>query len=105
MITRNVTLKLRPNSALEFTSLIANEIIPLLRKQKGFRDEITSVARERSEAVSSSFWDTREDAEAYNRTGYQEVLKTMSRVVEGTPQLETFDVSNSTFYAIAAHGV
>jgi hypothetical protein len=78
MFTRHVTMKLRANSAAEFTRLIENEIIPLLRKQKGFRDEVTFVAPGRSEALASSFWDTKEDAEAYGRRGYQEVLKTLS---------------------------
>ena len=44
MFTRHVTMKLKANSAAEFTRIIENEIIPLLRKQKGFRDEVTFVA-------------------------------------------------------------
>jgi heme-degrading monooxygenase HmoA len=104
MFTRNVTMKLKASSAAEFTRVIENEIIPLLRKQKGFRDEITFVAPERAEAVANSFWDTKEDAEAYNRAGYQEALKTLSKVVEGTPKVETFEVANSTFHKIAAKG-
>jgi hypothetical protein len=105
MFTRHVTMKLKTNSAPEFTRIIENEIIPLLRKQKGFRDEITFVAPERSEAVANGFWDTKEDAEAYNRTGYQEVLKTLSKAVKGTPTVEIFEVANSTFHKIAAKGV
>jgi heme-degrading monooxygenase HmoA len=102
MFTRHVTIKLKANSAAEFTRVIENEIIPLLRKQKGFRDEVTFVVPERSEAIALSFWDTKEDAEAYNRTGYQEVLKTLSKVVEGDPKIETYEVANSTFHKIAA---
>jgi heme-degrading monooxygenase HmoA len=102
MYTRHVTMKLKANSSAEFTRVIENEIIPLLRKQKGFRDEITFVAPERSEAVANSFWDTKEDVVTYNQTGYQEVLKTLSKVVEGTPKVETFEVANSTFHKIAS---
>jgi hypothetical protein len=102
MFTRQVTMKLKANSAAELTRAIEGEVIPLLRKQKGFRDEITFIAPERSEAVGISFWDTKEDAEAYNRTGYPEVLKALSGVVEGTPKVQTFEVSNSTFHKIAA---
>jgi heme-degrading monooxygenase HmoA len=104
MFTRHVTIKLKENSAAEFTRVIENEIIPLLRKQKGFRDEVTFVVPERSEAVALSFWETKEDAEAYSRTGYKEVLKTLSKVVEGDPKIETYEVANSTFHKIAAHG-
>jgi hypothetical protein len=105
MFTRNVTLKLKANSAPEFTRLNEGEIIPLLRKQKGFRDEITFIAPERSEALAISLWDTKENAEAYNRTVYPEVLKIMSKVVEGNPKVETFELSNSTFHKVAAKGV
>jgi heme-degrading monooxygenase HmoA len=104
MFTRHVTMKLKANSAAEFNRVINNEIVPLLRKQKGFRDEITYVAAERSEAVANSFWDTKEDAEAYNRTGYPEVLKTLSKVVEGTPTVEIFEVATSTCHKNLAQG-
>ena len=102
MFTRHVTLKLKANSAPEFTQLNENQIIPMLRKQNGFRDEITFVAPQRSEAVAISIWDTKESAEAYNRTGYPEVLKIVSNVLDGTPRVETFELSNSTFHKVAA---
>ena len=41
MFARSVSLYLKPNSVAEFTRAIENEVIPLLRKQKGFQDEIT----------------------------------------------------------------
>ena len=97
MFARHVSMKLKANSAPEFKRSIENEILPLLRRQKGFRDEITFVAPERSLALGISLWDTKEDAEAYNRAGYPEVLKSLSKVVEGTPTVETFEVANTTF--------
>ena len=102
MFTRHVTMKLKENSAAELTRTIEKEILPLLRKQKGFRDEITLVAPDRSEVVALSFWDTKEGAEAYKRAGYPEVLKALSKVMEGSPKVKTFEVSNSTFHKIAA---
>jgi len=49
MHTRNVSMKLKANSAPEFTRTLEKEILPLLRKQKGFKDEISFVAPERNE--------------------------------------------------------
>ena len=95
-------MKLKTNSVQEFTRTLENEIIPVLRKQKGFKDEITFVAQERNEAVAISFWDKKEDAESYNREKYPEILKTLSKVVEGTPRVESFEVANSTSHQIAA---
>lgn len=102
MHTRNVSMKLKSNSTAEFTRTLEKEIIPLLRKQKGFQDEISFVAPERNEAVAISFWDKKDNAEAYNREKYSEVLKALSKVVEGTPRVETFEVANSTSHEIAA---
>jgi len=103
MYTRNVSLKLKVNSAPEFTRTLEKEIIPILRKQKGFKDEITLIAPERNEAVAISFWDRKEDAEAYNREKYPEIVKMLSKVVvEGTPRVESFEVANSTSHQIAA---
>ena len=106
MFGRQVTMKLKPNSAPELTRIAENQIIPILRKQKGFRDETTFIAPDRSEAIANSFWDTKEDAEQYNRTGYPEVLKTLSNVIDGTPTVKTFEFANSTFHktAVAAGG-
>jgi len=102
MYTRQVTMKLRANAEAEFTRIIKDEIVPLLVQQRGFRDRTTSIALARSEAVDSSFWDTKEDAETYHRTVYPQVLKALSKVVEGKPKVQTFEVFDSTFYKTAA---
>jgi len=66
MYARNVRIKLRANCVPEFTRLLEKEIIPLLRKQKGFQDEITLVASQRNEAIAISFWDKQDNADASN---------------------------------------
>ena len=43
MFARRVSMHLKPNSVAELTQRLEKEIIPLLRKQKGFQDEITFV--------------------------------------------------------------
>ena len=102
MFARNVSMHLKPNSVPEFTRTLDKEIIPLLRKQKGFQDEITFVTPGGSEAIGISLWDQKENADAYTRNTYPEVLKGLSKVVEGTPQVQTYEVSNSTFHKIPA---
>jgi hypothetical protein len=54
------------------------------------------------EAFGISLWENKENAETYNRGTYPEVTKILARVVEGTPRVETYEVSNSTFHKIAA---
>jgi heme-degrading monooxygenase HmoA len=95
-------MDLRPDSRADFTRTLEKEIIPLLRKQKGFKDEITFVNPAGKEAFAVSLWDSKEHAEAYNRGTYAEVTRILSKLVEGTPQVKTYEVANSTFHNIAA---
>jgi hypothetical protein len=98
MFARSVSFHLKPGRAAEFTQLFDKDIIPLLRKQKGFRDEIALIAPGGADAVGISVWDVKENAETYARNAYAGVLKALAPVVEGTPQVQTYEVSNSTFY-------
>jgi heme-degrading monooxygenase HmoA len=102
MFARRVYMHLRPASVEELTQRMEKEVIPLLRKQKGFQDEIMFIAPGGKDAFGISLWETAEHAEAYNRNTYPEVTKILSRVVEGTPQIKTFEVSNSTFHKVGA---
>ena len=101
MFARKVTMHLK-GSIPEFTQTLEREVIPLLRKQKGFLDEITFVAPGGKGAFGISLWDRAENAENYNRERYAEVAKALAKVTDGTPQVETYEVANSTFHKIAA---
>jgi hypothetical protein len=102
MYARIVNFKLKTNATAEFTRTLESDVLPVLRKQDGFRDEISLIAPERLEATGISFWNKKENAEEYNRAAYPGVLKTLSRVIEGTPEVRTCEVSNSTFHKISA---
>jgi len=102
MFARSISFRLKPDSTAAFTKLIEDEVLPLLRKQKGFQDEITLFVPGGRDAVGISLWDKKESAEAYNTTGYPDVLKALRKLLEGTPQVHTYEVANSTFHKIAA---
>lgn len=102
MYARQVSMELRPDSRADFTRRIESEILPLLRKQKGFQDEITFVNPAGNDAFAISLWDSKESAENYSRASFGEVTKLLSKLVEGTPRVKTYEVSNSTFHKIAA---
>jgi hypothetical protein len=101
MFARTVRMQLKPNSVTAFTRTLANAILPLLRKQPGFQDEMAFVVPGGTAAVSISGWDQQEDAEASARGTYPHVLQAVANVLEGTPQVDTYAVSNSTFHKIA----
>ncbi|HLL73883.1 MAG TPA: antibiotic biosynthesis monooxygenase [Pyrinomonadaceae bacterium] len=100
MFSRQVTMRLKRGAAAELARVVEREVIPVMRRQKGFRDEITLIASDRLEAVSTSFWETAEDAEEFNLRAYPSVLESLSRVVEKNPKAVTFEVTNSTLHDV-----
>jgi antibiotic biosynthesis monooxygenase len=80
MDTRNFRIKLRADRVREFRRLLEQEIIPLLRTQNGFQDEITFVTSKRNEAVAISFWDSQENADAYNHVAYLDVPRVLHKI-------------------------
>lgn len=101
MFARHLMLQLKPNVVKEFPVVFEKEIMPLLRRQKGFLDELLLVTPEKKEAVAISLWDTKELAEKYAREVYPEIAKILTRFVEGTPAVKNFDTEYSTFHKIA----
>jgi hypothetical protein len=98
MFARSVSFHLKPGRSAAFTQVLDKEIVPMLRKQTGFQDEIALVAPAGTDAVAISVWDRKENADNYARTAYPGVLTALKAVVEGTPQVLTYDVLNSTFH-------
>jgi len=102
MFARHLTWQLKPNMSKEFSVTFEKEIMPLLRKQKGFLDELLLVTPEKKEVVAISLWETKEHAETYNREVYPQIEKIVNRFIEGIPVVKTFEVEYSTFRKIAA---
>jgi hypothetical protein len=96
MYARKVSVRLKPNSLQDFTNLVEREILPWLRKQEGFLDLIVLAAPDGGEVATISFWDHQANAEAYNKSGYPEVLGILQGLLDGIPYLKTFDVVSST---------
>ena len=101
MFARNVSFHLKSNMLSDYTRTLQNEILPLLRKQKGFKDEITLSNPGSLDLIAISLWDSKANAEAYNSNTYPEVLKTLARMIDGTPKVQTFEAVTSTFHNVA----
>ena len=102
MFTRRVIMNIKPGSAAEAGRIFEGEVIPPLRGHKGMRHDDTFISPELSEAVLNSYWDTQEHAEGYGLAAYPAALKALSKVLEGTPQVETFEISSATFHQLTA---
>jgi hypothetical protein len=102
MYARNVSLNLKANAQADFVRMLESDVLPVLRKQNGFKDEITFVAPNGTDALAISLWEKRENAEAFARDAYPGVLQGLATVIDGTPSVETYEVKNSTFHKIAS---
>jgi hypothetical protein len=86
---------LKPNSFNDFNRRQEDEVVPILRKQKGFQEVFAMVTPDKKRIEAISIWDRMEDADAYDRSGYKDVVKVLSTVVEGTPKVETMEMAGT----------
>ena len=106
MFARNIALRLKANTpAAEFTKIFDKDVLPLLRKQKGFQDEILFSVPGGTEVIAISLWDSKESAEAYNTSAYPEAVKYLDKILDGAPRVRVSEVLSSTMHkpvAVAA---
>ena len=98
MFARHVSLRLKANKLNEFTQVLDQEVVPLLRKQPGFQDAMAFSLNDGMDVIAISLWDTKEHAEAYNTTSYPQVLTSLSKVADGTPRVRISNVISSTLH-------
>ena len=83
MFARNVSFHLKSNMLSDYNRAFDKDILPLLRKQNGFKDEITFSGSGGIDVTAISLWDNKASADTYNTNTYPEVLKTMATVYRG----------------------
>jgi len=102
MFVRKVSVRLKAEGAGEFIRKMEGEIIPLLRKQQGFLDELTLISQSGKEVYAYSFWENSADAEKYEQTSFAHVTSLLAGVIDGALRTHTYMVANSTFHKMAA---
>jgi hypothetical protein len=109
MFSRLITTQIKKNFMSEIPQIFEKEVLPLLRRQKGFVDELLLVPFDKTEVVAISLWENKEFAEIYNREFYPEIVKILNKYTEGLPVVKTFEVKYATlpafqkFATVTAH--
>jgi hypothetical protein len=96
MHARHVTLQLKRDIYRDFPRIMDQELLPLLRKQKGFVHELVLIAPNQIEAVAISLWEEKEHADKFNRDVYPEIVRMLEKYTEGTPLVKNFDLQYAT---------
>lgn len=103
MFTRVVEITSKAGKARDLTRTVSDKVLTILRNQPGFMDEITLVSDEDPNRILAiSFWNSKENAQAYQREQYNKVKETIRNLIEGDPQVRTFDVETSTVHSVIA---
>jgi steroid delta-isomerase-like uncharacterized protein len=96
MFARNVSLRLKPGKLNEFTRTFDKEVLSIMRRQAGFREEITFALPGEVELIAISLWDTKEQADAYNASDYPKVLEAVNALLDGAPKVQHLNVLSLT---------
>ena len=103
MFTRVVEITSKSGKARELCNTIDDKVLPILKRQAGFVDETVIVSdTEPNRILALSFWNTREDAQRYEREQFDTVKKSVQHLMETTPVVRTFDVHTSTAHKLTA---
>ncbi len=103
MFTRVVALKAKQGKTRELSSAASEKVLPILRKQQGFQDEIVLVSNsDPNQLLALSFWNSREDAERYHREQFSQVTEMIRNFCDGDPHVSTYDVNTSTVHHITS---
>jgi hypothetical protein len=93
MFTRVVELTTKSGKSKELTNTINEKVVPTLKKQRGFADEIVLISDTEPERILAiSFWNKREDAELYHREQFPNIQNSVRHLLEAEPLVRTFNV-------------
>ena len=90
---RDVHFQIKSGKETELNNLFEKEVLPMLRKQNGFQEEVTLVNTKGAQFIS--LWDNRKNAETYETATYPQVLAKLTPFIDGTPKVETYETASS----------
>ena len=103
MHTRVIDITSREGKTPELCRTIEDKVLPILKKQHGFIDELVMVSEnDPNHLIVQSIWKSRDTAERYVREQYETVLKIVLPLLENLPTIRTFGVHISTAHKLTA---
>jgi len=94
MFVRLTNLELLPDREAEATKIYNEQIVPLVKKQKGNIDiMLLHPLNEKGEHISYTSWESKEDADAYQQSGkYQELVGMVKHTFSKPATLKSYTV-------------
>ena len=96
-VARSVRFDIATDKTEQFHTLFKNEVLPILKKQDGFKNELLLV--ENQHVLAISVWNNADAAKKYETATYPQIDKALRPVMTGTPTIETFQYDTLTTIA------
>lgn len=93
-------IKVEPGCKLELTRTIEQEVIPLLREERGFKGLLAFTLPNGTKALSLSLWDQNKTAGGIWARGVG-ALAALAKIALGRQPIQVYEVSNSTLHSTA----
>jgi hypothetical protein len=94
MYARKVSLCLKVKFVSQFLKKVEYEVVPLLRKQRGFLDHLIIVSDSGNLVYVYTFWENGEAAERYDCTTLPMLDQLLAEVVDGELHVHAFGGSH-----------
>jgi heme-degrading monooxygenase HmoA len=95
---------LKPGKKEEFLKTFNAQILPLLKKQNGFVDEILLFEEHSDTGFGLSFWKSRKDAEQYQHNVFEQARSRVEHLIQGKVTIRNCEVEASeTFHISGSH--
>lgn len=88
-IARSVRFPIVPGKKAEFTKLFNSDVLPVLKQQEGFKDEIMLVNDDHVLAIS--VWNGQDSLKNYVTTTYPKIEAKLSGLMKEKAVTETFE--------------
>ena len=105
MFARHVSALLKPDTLAEFTQILENEVLPVLRTHPGFRDVIVFALTDwcagegGTEVTNVSLWDSQQESDAFLTTADAKILERLERFFDTVPTVRMSTVINSSCHS------
>ena len=94
---------LKADKKEEFKTAWGKEILPTLKKQAGFVDEMLLFETTNpNRGVGLSFWKRQEDAERYHREVFPRLVESLRHLIEAAPTVRSFNLEAAETFRISA---
>ena len=94
MYARAVTIQFQTGKVDEANAIVKGSIIPVMKKQKGFKGQLLLTQSNTGKAISINLWKTEADLTAFETSPlYRELMGKLASVLAAPPVAERYEVS------------